>query len=504
MLFRCYSWCGFRCIVKIIKKVCGMNKSFYLIVSVAFVLILSISLVLLAYMPVSSMWKNYVVLYVSKDVPEQIILGALKDFDIEGTITLSKQKLPVISQQTVLHTQINGDYVLNRNNYFFDSKSNVQLYYVPNKYVPDVKSACALLCKMFPDKTIGLDLSVAYPWFVPVLCSMAFVFLCVASRKKVHMIFCSLFPLLYSFCVPVYTGAASSVLLMYGLFLSGSVWKRKKMLKVLSKSFVVCFFCAIPIPIAFMSSLRSGLMFLMVYAGTAASLCMLHFFTNIKAGKRRFAPVPILTAAMIPVVTRKNMNFVLVPVLTVAVLCVLCIFSVPSVSGRLAEDLYIPAPARYTEQEGFTVDGYESAKVFGHGDASVLPGLVDYLCWVWNSIAFPYRSLNHQNENANALPGETIDFPSYTMDSNGVLVESLVPVYVFDDGFIKAVTDEIAFDSVQIEYLLKEQGGFINADYLPIGKSSFSESNRQSTVILTLLFAMFMPIVVMLVWRAKK
>ena len=83
-------------------------------------------MVLLAYIPTGSLWKGYVVLYASKEIPEQSVLETLTKNDVSKIITLSQQTVPSFSKQIPVQFIDNSKYVANRSNYFFDKNNNLQ------------------------------------------------------------------------------------------------------------------------------------------------------------------------------------------------------------------------------------------------------------------------------------------------------------------------------------------------------------------------------------------
>ena len=481
-----------------------MKKPFIFVLSFLVVISFSVCMILLAYVPATSLWKEYVVLYASKEIPEESVLEVFQKNDAAKVITLSEQSLPAFSKQIPSQLVENSRYISSRKNYFFDKNNNIQLYYIPENYAPKAKNAVNELINLYPDFSVGLDLTISYPFVVPVLCFLAFIGFIVLSKKKLYMAFAGLFPVLFSVCLPVYTGGAAAVLFMYAFYLAGSLWNRKNMLKVISKTFVIVLFFIVPLPIAFTSSLRSGLMFLMVYAGTLALIYLLYEFSQIRQNRRRFVPVPMFTASMIPVLTKKTTSYVLIPVVVSAVFCFFCIFNGYLPSSSNTKELYIPAPAEYTDETSFNMEAYSIAgQTVKSAETKKLPGLVDYLVWTWNTMAFPYKSLNNSMFIDKVLPGDVIGFSTYSKDSRGTIIEAVKPVYIFDDEFINAIIGSIDNNSSQIELLLKNQGGFINMVYADVGRGSIVGAN-QPLIILSLLFAMFIPAVVIFIWRIKK
>ena len=370
------------------------TKRFSVILSILITLISLFLLVFFSLIPSTSMWKGYVVLYADCSIPEEKVLTALENKEIKNVLTLSRQRQPVVSTQAPVQPQDLQGYLSQRKSFFFDKETLCQLYYVPNVYSVALKSVASDLATTYKNLSVGLDLQQKYPCIVPLICFVSFIIFIVASKTKFCVFVSGIFPLIYSFCLPMYNGGAAAILLMYSAFAASTIWRRRGMLKVLSRTVWILVLFLLPIPVAFASSIHNGFMILPVYAGMLALLYLLDCAISAKNATRSFSALPILSAQMISLVNKKNKRFIFVPVVTAALFIVAFIFSDIFVISKSEKDLYIPAPTEYTVDDGFTVQNYEYVKnAEKRAGVNFLPGMVQYVSWVWNTLTFPYKPL---------------------------------------------------------------------------------------------------------------
>jgi hypothetical protein len=126
-------------------------------------------------------------------------------------------------------------------------------------------------------------------------------------------------------------------------------------------------------------------------------------------------------------------------------------------------ELYIPAPAGYTADTGFTVTGY--AELAEIRTASSLPDLGDFLSARWNVSIFPY--LRVQDPIRPPEAGSTAGLTGYALDGNGVITGTARTLYTFDTGFIRKV---LSSDSTPLEKMLMRQGRFVTVDMTRLNK----------------------------------
>jgi hypothetical protein len=222
------------------------------------------------------------------------------------------------------------------------------------------------------------------------------------------------------------------------------------------------------------------------------ALRLLPRFRFLGAGFRRppFKPVNIRPASLLSSVTRGTLRAAAVP--GAAILLLSALFFLQPKSHFFASEaknpLSFPAPLGYNDNEGFSLDAYragEAARKAGGEDA--LPDLGFYLQWVWEGLAFPYRSLyRYERPGQPGQPGadgERVVIPRYRR--NGGKIEAReTTVYQLDDAFIakafhalesppgqRGGTGGIAGppQMLPLETLLVAQGGFVTLGYVDLG-----------------------------------
>lgn len=434
-------------------------------------------LLLSAAIPESSLWNGYIILYVSAECSETDVLATLDKNNIDDIISFSTQRTPFISRFAPVQPESRSpeQYLAGRLNFFYDKSGMYRLYYVPEKYAFRLPGVMQQLQNCFPQCDAGWDAAVSYNWVVPVVCGLVFIMFLFLTANRWFMFVAGILPVLFSICLPSFTNGAAIVVLLFGLLLIAPVWGRKRMLPVILKSATsMCFVC-LPLLIAAAGSLNYGLVLLIVYAGTGCLLKVLHFFQIYLSGKHHFVPVMIRSAEMIPVITGNTRRAVYIPVIAIGLFIVFFLFSGIFLPSFDTKDLFLPAPAEYTYKTDFSADAYTAAVT----EHSPLPGLADFVSWVWNISSFPFRSVYEMQGMQTAVIGDNVQMPEYFVDSaTGKIHETLNTVLVFDELFIESVLMNDITDTGQIEFMLKKQNSFVPVDYIETGNGKTSNTNR--------------------------
>ena len=464
----------------------------------------AIILVVCIRLPVSSLWKGYNILYVPVELEEQVVLQALESVGIEEVVSLSKQQQPVYSTfapvQSIVSTQ--HSYLRQRENYFFDRSRQMQLFYVPTVAMDRAQVAVDFLQSLPGGLNTGLEGKTTYPWIVPLVVFLVFLILVVLSQAKSFMLTAGFFPLLFSVCIPSYSGASGAILLLYCFFLCSTFWKRKEMLKAIKKSALILLFGFASIPIAFIGSWKEGLLFLVTIV---ASLALCYILVNFAPKKSKgFMPVPIRSARLVSLVSSVASFTLFIPAVAATILSVSLLFFGYFPSDTSINGLFLPAPARYTEAMSFDSASFQDSgqqEYFG----VELPSLVHYVDWVWDTLTYPYRSLHETQIIDLVAVGETVVMPSYQMNDKGIIQEGYTPIYSLDDSFIKSVLEGIREDGFQIERVLKTQNCFTSVVYRRMGDFLGGESQGQVYTILSLLATILISLVAgIFIWRIQK
>lgn len=483
-----------------------MKKNFSVFIAFFIVIVSLVLIFFTASFSLSSLWKGYIVLYTSKDIPENSVLSILEKKGITDVITLSSQRIPYVSIEAPVQLSDSSQYLNQRNAFFSDKNGSLRLFYIPEDNIFMLKNAVAELSELKNQGTVGLDLNTRYPWIIPCVSLIVFILLTIVSKAKSFVFIGCFSPLFYSFCHPIYTSGTGAILFMYAIYLASNLWPRQRMKKVLQKSFFYWIFVLLPIVLLFIVSIKEALIFLLIYPATFCSLYIFNYYRRRKQKRLRFSPTPIITANMIPLKTIKNARLLLVPAFGAGIFCIFYIFSGFFYVDNSENDLYFPAPTRYTEVGNFNMSAYEAMRKAKLTDSKddYLPDLVDYVSWMWNTSTFAFQSLGSAVNHNLVEQGTSVYMPTYKTDSNGFLSEVATQVAIFDDAFLEKSLNSIQKDNGQIESLLKAQNRFVRVSYLH--RSSYSgNGSNQFMVILTLLLGMIIPMLfAYYIWRTKR
>ena len=97
---------------------------------------------------------------------------------------------------------------------------------IPDGYEKESEAAASRLVKE-QHLNAGLDAKESYPFLVPVIVLVLYVFLLVISLKRSYFALPALFPLLLSFSRPFYPVACGCCFLLFAVFLVNRIWGRK-------------------------------------------------------------------------------------------------------------------------------------------------------------------------------------------------------------------------------------------------------------------------------------
>lgn len=414
--------------------------------------------------PVTKLWKNYTVLFVSIDYPSEKVLSLLRDKGCENVIALENQKVPLnVSQQSpevalALSGMEKSDYLNRRADFFFDRNHNVKVYYIPEQFEKNVQDTVSdlrdegILC--------GINTKSAYPW-AAILIYIAFCgVLTFYSKDRKVTLTCVLFGLYFLSKVPFFTVAASLVLLQYVLFLFSRIYDREG-----SENYVISNICMITfIGASILVILSTGFKFLLLYVMLICSeYCLFQLskaFEELKDRAFSFRPVKIRSAKHIKVYTKKT------------VFCMLLCF---------AGCLIIFGTSFLSFNFGVGNNGGSFSLPASKSGVGNLPGLDEFVDWKWEAMTYPYKSL-YRNNFGKTDNGDTVYFKSYNMQ-DGKIVEAMNSIS-YNAGFKKNAVEEIdSLDFPAIEKVIKEQGTSKNFGYASAGS--------QSTSLLSLIFMVF-------------
>lgn len=481
-----------------------MKLSLPVVVASLLALTTAIILVVFVRIPVSSLWRGYNVLYVPVEIDEERVLQVLDDMGVQDVITLSTQQQPLYSPYAPVQSIVSAErsYLKQRENYFFDRAMQMRLFYVQNDYMNEAFDAVKVIQNFPGGEKSGLEGKASYPWiviFVVVVVFFVFVFL---SKAKIFVLVSGFFPLLFTICIPSYSGAGAVVMLLYTFFLCSTLWQRKKMFKAVLQSSLILLFGISSVIIACIGSWKEGLLLILTLTASLSLCYLLSQFLPVK--KRGFMPIPIRSAQLVSVVSSVTSFTLFIPAVAATILFVALFFFGYFPAYSSINGLFLPAPARYTDTASFDAMSFQdNVQVAYFGEE--LPSLVHYVDWVWDTLTYPYRSL-HETEVLELVSlGETVFLPYYRENQEGVIEEEPTAVYSLDEAFISAVMEGIRDDSFQIEEVLKNQNCFTSVIYRRMGDFLSGGFQGQIFIVLSLLSTVAISLVAgIFIWRIQK
>lgn len=401
--------------------------------------------------PSARIWKSYRVVAVDVNCNEEFVVDSLSREGAKDVISLFAQKIPAAEEKLPifslsLNSKINGTYLSERQNYFYDKNKSHKLYYVPEKYERAATDAVSFL--LHSGVNASLDTEARFPWLAPILCFIAFLFpLYLSSHKIVFLVAC-FFPILFPWSMPFYAVAISSCLLFPLIFCAVELLHRRGSYKTLLRSPVIIF----PV-FAFIAAATVSLSAILVFVLCVASSAFIFVFLDIqlKVHGRKYTSLFIMPADVM-FKTGKKFQPVFFVCLADIIILAICFF-LSSHFLPSASSLELPSNNKNGEQS--------------------LPGLNSYAAWHWNSETYPYRLIN-SDFSSEPEEGEMIVFPRYA--ENGTMItEKNDIMFVYDSGYKNKIVQAVDnFDFPAVEALLKAEGVYEHAGYEAGGKNSDS------------------------------
>lgn len=447
------------------------NTPFFVLYSLVFISIASgIIMVLFPVHTTDTCWKEYRILAVSPPDHEQELVTRLSTAGIGHIVTESNSMLPRGNPLSPVQPFIDEANRL-RSRWFYNPESGLRFFFVPDTPHLErvIESAFAsqpvswylegtasffLLLLVPPLLLIAAGLFVQKNRLAGVLGSVPAVILAGTWNTMAGMTGASLI---------VCTVIALSDVLHEGSFeLTGPQRvervKRNPFLfsPVLVALVIALFNGGHSFALFFMAILATGSVFLLVYLVPAVPvfseyLGLLH--------RRRFRCVPIHPHTLY---RSGHVNRSMIVILA----GVLILSGAPSAilsstgSGKSSfsgeECLYLPIPAGYTDQVGFTPETFES--FLRIRSDSELPDLADFLAVQWKMTIFPWT--DYRNRLYPPAVGEQMVVYDYLFDEQqGRLLPMARVVAEFDREFIKKT---LAGNTTPLEKMLLEQGRFVS------------------------------------------
>lgn len=413
--------------------------------------------------PVSQLWKNYQVFYVySDELSENDIFYVLEKNGVENTIYRGNQRFPVVSSASPVQPQTSDSYIYARNAFFTDKTSSARVFYVPDSQRKNLDQAVTEISS-FQNTICGTDGKSAFPWISP-LVSLAFalVLLCFSHEKKLFL-FSAVFPVLLSFCRPMYTVAASSIFLLFSFYLLQKIWQRRNFKKTFLNSPYALVFAFSPFLILIFSSIVNAVFYAISLLASVCSIKIYHAIEIRNLKKNDFAPVMIASSKMIPLIGHTGIRLMgfMSLVLIFLGLCFSVLGKISSPASSSARPA-LPSPVSKND--------------------SALPNLDDFFDWSWNTITFPYKKISSAFQKPSY--GETVSIPDYAENSDGLISGYESQIYTYDENFKDSVESQIEKLSYPaLEKMMMEQG---KNSYFGYSKGKVSSPEKFGKILLLL------------------
>ena len=155
--------------------------------------------------PKGKTWQNYNIIYVKTNTIPQNFDDIMLQSGITEFVSLKNQHVHIMLarnsiEETMLRLNINSSenkYLYDRQNYFYDSKGEYSLFYIPDYFGTKIDSAVSALTKA--GALAGIDSNLSYLWLLPVVVLSLTVILTVFSRNRRFFLITAALPCLYTF-----------------------------------------------------------------------------------------------------------------------------------------------------------------------------------------------------------------------------------------------------------------------------------------------------------------
>ncbi len=397
-----------------------------------------VTMIIFRAVPATKLWAGYTVMSVPAETDAKLVIEGLEKCGCKAVICRAAQRVPLDLPQNSPEVSLAAlgvgisDYLLRRNQFFFDKSGALELYYIPDEYGKNLKAAAASL-NAEHSVNAALCCGGSYPLAAPFLALSFAFFLLFFSEERMLFAFFAFPPTLYAFCFPAYTSASAVCLLLCAAFFALSAWDRKNAVRLLLKSRDVIVLTAASCAVSAATGVR-GAVFFMIAA--LSGLCALFLTGKARSFFERqysFVPVKILSAGAISI-NAKNTRSALIGAAAASAL--LALFALPSV---LDSSLVLRGGAPL----------FPAARARDGSFAS----LQDFTEWRWEALTYPYISVNAAGDEKNI---RSVSFFRY--ENTGGLIAERQQTITFDAEFKKNALDSInALDFPAVEKLLKRQ-----------------------------------------------
>ncbi len=436
------------------------------------ILITAILTITFRTIPKGKTWKNYNIVYVKTDTITQNVDQILYDSGVSEFVSLKNQRIPIMLshnsiEETMLKLNISSPenkYLYDRQNYFHDSNGEYTLYYIPDHYGKKIDSAVQQLNKA--GMKAGIDSTLSYLWLIPAVVITLAIILSFCSRHKAVFFISAILPCIYSLCNAFYANAIAVVIVLLLLFIISNIYNRKGAVnKILKNNLLVVIAAGISFLSAFSVSLLSGIIYIVMLAGTLCAFLAGTGFVVSRNNKYEFKPVLIVSAKRVSVYGKKS--GLILPIVLASVIVIIAYFLLGSfnIAGTTNKDkILLPGKTEVSDAK--------------------LPLLEDYFRWNWNVITAPYKSINGNSE----YDDNHVVYPRFEAE-DGILTQKNYTMY-YNQSFKNEIYEKIDnLDFYSIETVLKDQGNDFYAGYI---KSASYNTSIFSIIMMILCFCMLL------------
>ncbi len=409
-------------------------------------------------------WKSYAVLAVSTDVPAAFVVNELEKTGISGIISINEPFLDLFPSYVPIESLFSKETSL----FFFSDKEQTHfLYYIPRTYTSLLVSSRNKGILPF---TFTLDSEQKLPKTVFLSCLILFLLLLFFAEYRTFFTVSAVPILVYSWCFPSLSmlPLLMSLLLMY--FFIQKKHRRSEILYSFIQNKRMVFLCLFILIVLFFLPLKVLISFPLLPVCSVFGICAFRFISAEYAQKRRFNPVPILSARY-----EKDTRFsFFIYFCSIVLICInillLLIFS--SMSSLNMKSLSIPSPVKGVSSISFSYKDYSDCI-----DKSVdYPSLALYITDCWNSCIIPYRKVSESSSQVTCIPENSEAIIQRYKSSDGVITPYFETLYVFDNTFIGSILSAVEKSRASgIQKVLLSEKCFSPVAYSPV--TAYADQN---------------------------
>ena len=128
-----------------------MHRFALIFASALFTAFSLITMIIFRAVPATKLWAGYTVMSVPVETDAKLVIEGLEKCGCKAVICRAAQQVPLDLPQNSPEVSLAAlgagasDYLLRRNQFFFDKSGTLELYYIPDEYGKNLKAAAASL-----------------------------------------------------------------------------------------------------------------------------------------------------------------------------------------------------------------------------------------------------------------------------------------------------------------------------------------------------------------------